>query len=479
MQVMENLDVAKNVDTQHTIDYTNYSLSHPSHAFQKILQQSGGTTRIIGNSLQESLFELPTKVFSLADSILSFDVELRNGGTPLADNLIRRVHSCGMPFIQGIQLYTRSNLRIVDIVDADKYARVMFPRTHKLEDYLENDINVRGVQPTGQSASNGYMFHRSNATVNSQSVAPSAYQSARIIAAGGALSQINYTEPCYFYQGIPELATASANEGRIHLRIQLPLSAYKNTMLDCSKDMWFGGEVLILKIVWNTLDKIGWLGNNGADPAAGAALMSVNTTICEVQNLSLYLKVETNPVIARQLIEKMENGFEMHINYVHTFKFGQFGPGSVGLQQRINRNYGKTLNDVVYATFHATENGISNYDHQQNKLTSYYTSLDHDRLVPFNINIGEGLDYMVNKALLKDSVVQSSDIYNHNWAHVDSWLGLPLDSKDRCKYSSSGLDLSNEHIWSVQAESSAAANHYVFMNVEKILVMKGGEITLI
>jgi len=303
MQVMENLDVAKNVDTQHTIDYTNYSLSHPSHAFQKILQQSGGTTRIIGNSHQESLFELPTKVFSLADSILSFDVELRNGATAIANGQIRRVHGCGMPFIQGIQLYTRSNLRIVDIVDADKYARVMFPRTHKLEDYLENDVNVRVAAANGESSSNGYMFHRSNVVVGGGGAAGSAFQAARVIAAGSTASQLSYTEPSYFYQGVPE---AGGGQGRIHLRIKLPLSAYKNTMLDCSKDMWFGGEVLILKIVWNTLDKVGFQGDDAAD-LAGAAIMSVNTTTCEVQNLSLYLKVETNPVIARQLIEKMEN----------------------------------------------------------------------------------------------------------------------------------------------------------------------------
>lgn len=58
------------------------------------------------------------------------------------------------------------------------------------------------------------------------------------------------------------------------------------------------GEIINLRIVWNSSIKIAFTATNANDPVTGAAAYAANINI---SNLAFYLAVETNPEIVNQL----------------------------------------------------------------------------------------------------------------------------------------------------------------------------------
>ncbi len=253
------------------LDYTKYNYTHGTYHLTQITQNTGLssiTSSVAGGS--SSIFELPPKVFNLAKSKLRYTL------TPPASGAgnYNWFTADGIPSISQIQLYTRSGLMLVDIRDFDKYTNIMFRRENLIEE-------VQTWDKPG-SIAEGLACCNSTATTNYRPTD----------AAGG---KTNYLEPVYLTIG-----TANATTPVVNVNINLDI--LKNTLFAKDQDLYFNGEVMLLKIVWSASFKMYFYKASATDPT-GATAAGGNVNI---SNLNLYLALESNPAIERMIMTKCQ-----------------------------------------------------------------------------------------------------------------------------------------------------------------------------
>lgn len=101
--------------------------------YQRIVQQSGGVTQAIplsgGN---ESIWQIPNRVFNPADSFLSYIYYPTANGA----NNFNFVYNDCLSTIRQLQFYTKNGLMLVDIPDLANYCKMVWKSQIKLNDYL-------------------------------------------------------------------------------------------------------------------------------------------------------------------------------------------------------------------------------------------------------------------------------------------------------------------------------------------------------
>ena len=98
----------------------------------KILPLSGSQTVLITSGGNDTLIEIPTKVFNLARSHLYFVFTPATSGGGNYNWMNMDVIS----MIRQIQLYTRSGIYICDLNFANKYTSAVFKVETKIDEYL-------------------------------------------------------------------------------------------------------------------------------------------------------------------------------------------------------------------------------------------------------------------------------------------------------------------------------------------------------
>ena len=111
--VVENTQIAKQ------FDYKTFRSTYPVYRHSKLLPQSG--TQFVGlntTGTQETLFEIPTKVFNPSECILSWTRGVA------AQAAFSWVFQDTVGEIQQLQLYTRNGKYICDINNFNNYMKV-------------------------------------------------------------------------------------------------------------------------------------------------------------------------------------------------------------------------------------------------------------------------------------------------------------------------------------------------------------------
>jgi hypothetical protein len=421
----------------------------------KISQQTGSqNVTISGGGGQTSLFELPTQVFSLGKSELYFDI------TPDEDNTDARVNwmpkDCAS-MIARMQLYTRSGVYLADVPYVQNYTKVVNKPETSLEEFLQYD-NAGDV---ALEAGAHRCLRRSNALASSATktvASPFAKRSTGV-------ASIHYTEPQYLEPGV--MSNSGGAGANPSITVCLPLSHFKNTILACRKDLYFG-EVIILRIEWAPVNRIAWHGTSITVPATGS---EANDQDVEITNLSLFLAVERNQDIANSLMAKVNTGFSMLMPYVHGYKTN-LGAGSQSISLKFNRGHGASLLKVYHAPFNNVETTHLMHDHDNlanAKVSDYYTSLNNTRRQQFNVDCAQYEDWMLHKEDLKGSVVQNRNMYAYNWFVLDKFSGLALQDAD-CQFNiADGLDLNVEQKIDINATGVVQTNWYSFAVTQRIL----------
>jgi hypothetical protein len=117
------------------LDLTPKPLNVPRYTM-RLLPQSGSNFVNLGvNAQQEATFEIPTKVMSLPDPILSYTRTIADQGAgnyswTFADTI---------PELYQIQLYSRSGQMIADIPNVNVVIKAIKSRETKLDDFLSGD----------------------------------------------------------------------------------------------------------------------------------------------------------------------------------------------------------------------------------------------------------------------------------------------------------------------------------------------------
>jgi hypothetical protein len=453
------------VSTQ--LDYRKIDYLHPTYRYSKILPQSGGQTVTItsaGNS--ETIFEIPTKAFNLPRSYLYF---VMNPLTTGAGNINWLFQDTVSTFFQ-MQLYTRSGIYLCDIQNVSNYTKIASKPETRLQEFIDYDVYGNS---TNYTESNGRFLCRSNSVANSTTNTLLAPYAGRF---NNTSANIHYTEPKYLEPG-------TANTADPIFTISLPLGHIKNTIFNVDKDI-YAGEILLLRLVWNNSNRIGFLGTSATNPVTGAAAIGVNIAIT---GLTLYLAVEKNQDIVNSLMTQINStGLQILIPYIYGYKNNPGNGTSHSISYRFNRGHGIKLQKIFHSAFNNTESTNVAYDHDNkgtSKVNIFYTMLDNERLQEINLNTATFDDYNFLRSYLKGSVIQSADMYYHNWVWIEDFS--LTENKDKLSSNkSSGLDLSVERKWDFYAlqvnnDTAAQYNYYTFAVTQKMLTISSVGITCI
>lgn len=415
----------------------------PKYKFSKLYQQTGGEKVTIGDTSQESVFELPTRCMNLSRSNFSFKVVI----PAPADYKHNRMFLAAVVPIRQIQLYTRGGVFLCDINNFDRYTNIVGLAETTKEDSFFNVSTANNTSLVKQFLS--VSGQASNYRYDS------------------AVDVDNYYEPCYATIGVSALAATPV--GSVTYNIQLPFSIFSNTLLAVDKDLYFN-EVILIKITWNDKNSWGVSSNEPDEMTVGAAVFAQ----FDITELRLYLALETDMLICAGLIDRVRTqGLTTIIPYVYQFKNALASASSHNVSIRLNRAHGQNLKKIYHALYTSNGTLTNRYMHSninKTNILSYSTSVDNIRRQEFDVTTSYDEDYLIIKDILKGTIMESVDTFRYNWFILDKFDDELHSNK--FDTANTGLSLDVEHKWDLNANITAAAwDHHTFAIVTRTLAI--------
>jgi len=506
--------MSESVQVSQELDYKKVLSSHPTYTMNRVLPLTGSQqTFLTAAGGNETLFELPASVFNLHQSRFDFymQVILNN-----AANAFGWIYKDVVTPIRQIQLYTRAGLYLCDIPYFNNYTKVTMKPSIKLQEYQNNDVSTYDEQ-----AGAGALFSTSgitlflNAPINGEShaAAPATAAGPPLIISASTTTQrydgsncfLPWREPVYLDN------TVAGNDGQIQNPVigggvtyecSLLFNRISNCILSQNNDLYFGGEVLILRIVWEATNRVAYsvqVANGATNPLAAAATAFANNS--NITGMTLYLAVEKNPAIVTSLMNQVSStGLSLLVDYIYPYKQNVGASTTQSVSIRYNRGHGRKLKKIIASIFNNTETNQTAYDcsnlTQQvinnavapnvvdltigSKVSNFYSLLNNNRLQEFNLDCTIGDDYKYLKPYLKDTVIQNWNIYANNWFWMDDFTKLG-HCHEKDKNLDDGIPLDVEQKWDIYYTMPAAVayNHYIYAITQKMLTINTAGITLI
>ncbi len=294
-----------------SLNYDAYVLQYGTYQLLKINQTSGfqGVTLSVAGG-EESEFEIPAKVFNLSKTKIQFT--LTPASPPVAAVSYNWMFAEEVPIIRQIQFYTRSGTYFVNVPNCNKYLNMILRRETKLEDLLKRDKTLVVTGATASGVLEGLQPCNSLFNANFRPTA-------------GVTGITSYLEPQYVIIGSATTVAGPVYVNTPQLNYTFDLSLFKNTLFELNKDLYFGGETVYIKIIWDSITKMLFTSTATDATAAGAASATVSagapaggTLSGQISNLRLYLAVETNPEIVNKVVKQCSepSGLQILIPYV-------------------------------------------------------------------------------------------------------------------------------------------------------------------
>lgn len=283
----------------------------PSSFYKKIsLPPISGATVVIGAAPSQSTFYITAANINYSKMELTMGVQI-----PLlaaASVLLR----CGyFPFLTRLELFSQSsNTYLCDVLNLDKLS--------KMTSLIYNDYKKRSVQngfcfkscrsasnfanlgdlannlvdPTQGVIANSAINHPPNAIDNNDSSAPN-----------NALLENNL--PAFLIGGATNVAFNAANTS-FFMTIRLG-DLIHDSIFSINKDIM--SENLILRLTWNTQDKIYFTAVTATDVSA----VGVNNVT--INGLQINVYSQANPDINKTIVERSKNSEEIIIPYLNLY----------------------------------------------------------------------------------------------------------------------------------------------------------------
>lgn len=421
--------------TEKISDELNYSpvvSNHSTPIYRNVAPQNSATITLSATSGgQISEFIIPPSVFRFNKSRLNFDLNV----AATADNF-NMINSNLLTTISRVVLYdTATNAQLLDISSFEKFASIVVPASTHLTEFLTKSFyggnlgtTIAGLpleditRVVTSASSSNYVSSAGTAIINGAT--------ANIVQEGGQIQRRQ------FYISA---ATNAANK----IRVSLPFSAFKFTILESNKLMYLPSQ-LVLQIYWNSTDNFGFVGTSATDFTAGNAALGATT----LTNISMSLCNEGNLQIVSSVIDRvMKEGISLPFAYPSVTQVSQAASTSVSTYVPLTKAYGTRIICILSALFNnlggATGRSYQNA-HGRFDISSYNTFLNNVAITSqagFNTSV-RGEDYILaNKEYLEGSVVASVGDYSFaEWLHCDSFFGSkPLHTVDQ--HEVDGLDV--------------------------------------
>lgn len=450
----------------------NFSVSDnmvPRYRYAKIPLNNLSSGQVPFNQTSQTLVEIKipaSTCFNLSKSFITYQYTVPPKDAVGAINYFGAVHENGFDF-QQVFFGSGSGLGIVDMTYANRYKKAV----QNLRNTFEGDFLGGFQDQTTQ-------FYPSR-EAGANNVYP---QSLDGLTAGVLNSSpINNTDS-------QQLIFSNAVNTALQVTRQIPLSVLKDTFFEMDKDVVFGSD-MYLRLFTAALQQMIFYCPNRATPHVGAVAYDGGNI--NAINMYLQLAIEENIDIRNSLLMSLAKGsIKMNIPYTYCYRFSST-TATANLSLTLTKNYGKSLNRVLFVPFNGNEFSNYSYDHSNMngvKVSQLQTTLNgrplqdsiiqcyNPYLTPSTLtnnifsqaaNFGGVVDFAGDwrqiREFAKGSCLQSYPHYQANWVWQDSW-GLPplLDEKASGRpwyQNDEGLSLidSGDLVYSIQASCPAVS----------------------
>ena len=445
----------------------NFSVSDnmiPRYRYAKIPLNNLASGQVPFNQTSQTLVEIKipaSTCFNLSKSFLTYQYTVPAAGA----GLYSAVHENGLDFQQAF-FGSGSGLGIVDITYLNRYKKAVVNLRSELEKDFLGGFQDQATQfyPSRQpSATNVYPQSLDGLTTGVLNASP-----------------INYTDA-------QQLVFSQVNTA-LQVTRQIPLSVIKDTFFEMDKDVVFGSD-MYLRLWTAALQQMIFTTPNQANPHIGATAYAGGNI--NAINMYLQLAIEENLDIRNSLLMSLAKGsIKMNIPYSYCYRFSST-TATANLSLTLTKNYGKSLNRILFVPFNGNEFSNYAYDHSnmngvkvsqlqstlngrplQDSIIQCYNPLLAPSAITNNIfsqaaTFGGVVDFMGDwrqiREFAKGTCLQSYPHFQANWVFQDSW-GIPsfVDEKNAGRpwyQTEEGLSLldSGDLVYSIQASCPAVS----------------------
>ena len=450
----------------------------PSSFYKNFKITSQGTNiTSIGQSTQQLLFEIPAdNVVNLSRCSLSFNRLLVSAVS--AANRLYIIPTNFFPWIQRLECYTSSNIRLCDVQNVDIYNKIAGPCNFNfLQNTTQNGIFFPSTRiDKTLSIDNGDAYYASE--TNSLNLI--GYNNLDYGATAG-----NFTDNIGF-----------GSRRKINLRLG---DLLPDSIFNVDQDVYFG-KTIYIRITINSIDKI--LMECGSSFGENT-FNSVSSKTLNVSNFTLNVFVQGNPLIASLVKENNMKGQTLIIPEIYSNSYQMIGSGTKSSILKVLSNAPKCKLYKMYSclissnkTGYLTINNSSNYDASagkdgsRGKYNYCYLYLNSNNLLNLDITQDDDLNLMIQQ------------YGSHSFTDYISWrdvgvLPFVFDSerieKNEIQYDGNtlkGIEFppSNEHSIQVQyntisyndnISNSANYTNHIYAVVVKEIYLKAGDVSLV
>jgi len=444
------------------VDFSVSDNMVPRYRYAKIVLNNLSSSSVPLNLTSQTLaeFKIPSStVCNFSKSYIIYQYTIPASATA---GLYTAVHEDGFDF-QQIFFGSGSGLGIVDMQYCDRYKNAICP----LRSTLERDFLAGSQDQMTQ-----FYPSRQPGTTNVYPFSLDGYVAGRANA-----SPINQTDNQH-------LTFSSAPNQAITVYRQIPLSILKDTFFAMDKDVVFGSD-MYLRLWTNALQRMCFYTPSLVNPHINAVQYNNNDAV-NATNFYLQLSIEENLDIRNSLLMSLAKGsIRFNIPYSYSYRFSQNNTSSsAAVSLTLTKNYGKSLNRILFVPFNGQEFTHHAYDHSNingTKVQSLQSTLNGRPLSDSQINcmnpnanydnriwtggvpVDWAGDWRQIREFTKQSCIQSYSDLGAKWIWCDAWgiSPFPDEVHSGCPWhaNSEGLSLvdSGDLVYSFQANTPAVS----------------------
>lgn len=460
------MESSRNVIPQ-SLNYKTYHEDSPKYRYLKIALNNASSSSMTLSAASELLeWILPTEVYNLSKSYIQFKQEI----SAADENNYNWQDSDVINIAQNVTFGT-STVPLCNLEYANNMTKVVRKKETPLEEYLTYDM-LQGLQPCNNLKSKN---------LRNVEISPGAGNIYDMNDGGNFESIVSYIEPKYLTISEKE---AGDDESEFTRFFQIPLSAYKNTILAMDKDVYFGDQQMYLRLTTPPApSKMGFQSPSDTDPATN----SDNNNGITINNIYLFLAIERNADIVRNIVDLYKRGeLKILIPYTRCVRNTTTSENAT-LQITVNESYGRKLQKIITTVWNNVEAKNTQYDCQNfdgSKVISYQTFLNSQALQnsvvycyqpnnPLLPGGDTGLDdWSINRRYCKNSVMLNSGVYQLSWFHCDDFTDEDAPESIPKENINDGLDMKalGQVQWQMQFNApSANPNivHYTYFTFQR------------
>jgi hypothetical protein len=423
------------------ISMARSTINYPLYKQLRLVPNSGTSTVTLNEtSQQEITFDIPAVVFNMAQSSLNFVVTITQAGA-----LLPAMHTLGVAPIERMSLYTRSGLYLVDIPNFANYTHSVMPLHTPIDKKNSHGaIGVAAAAGTSEGLACGInpTYYVSN--LDSAAIPTDTYDTTT-----GA-AQRPAGNPSI--DGIQHIAFGTAAAG-LQVQYNIPFELLYGTLMCVNKDVYFGSEILNLRIQFGGHNTFALACTAATSVSAGAIPIGsgADAGTVVVTNPHLLLAVEQSLPIKATLTSRVASaGYSLMVPFLYGFQNTLTANSTTSVQYRLNRGHGVNLMRVMSAVYNLDNvpAGVLNaWNNSGEKYSDLFTSLDNTRIQDSNMSTAAHDTYRYMRRMLEGSSVTGAGSLESNNMYVDSFNNSKMIDVVSRDMALGGVELDTERLY--------------------------------